>query len=176
MKYTYRDLMEYLRAASKSGGIKYNTARTRRTAINRVFASQPEYEHQDIFSIDLDDVISGFRELEENKDVSESTIETYKSRIKTTIEDFALWLRKSPQAEPGWKISESWRDIPAPTHSVVIEKSVEKFSLPIPLESGLVLTINDIPTNITEKDVIKICDVLKFIAKAFKEGGDKRDD
>ncbi len=174
MKYTYRDLIEYLWVASRNGLLKYNTARTRRTAIKRVFASQPDYEERDIFKVDLDVAIHGFKELEANKGVSDSTINTYKSRIKTTIEDFALWLRKRPQQGSDEIQSIMSGESFGSSPRLISDKKIETFSLPVPLESGLKLTIKDIPTNLTENDAEKICEVIKFIASCFK-GGDKQE-
>ncbi len=159
MKQTYKELLTFLKGAVDAGWLPYNTARTRRTAVRRVFSVQPEYEDADIFKVDVNEMIEKF--VERTKSTGETftqgTIDTYRSRIKKSIEEFALRLQDMPQIAKNKE-----------------KQFIETFEMPLKLRDELTIHMKGIPINLSHEEAERICVYIKSLATILN-GSDKSD-
>jgi|GEM_PF-2870606 len=144
MDYTFRGLMSFLSRSGKDGSLPYNTARTRRTAVRRVFECQPQYAQSNIFDIDVDEVMQGYR-ASSGSDVSEATLKTYQSRIKKAIAEYRYWRNNM-------------------AHNSAVDSSVDTFDFPLPLRQNLNVTLKGIPLDLTAREADLICEVVKQLS------------
>src|SRR6202035_2619484 len=87
-------LLEFLDYLSNKGLMNRTTAASRKAAANKVLGILGEDEAADVSALDLDKVMSRFHNLEGANYTPES-LNTYKSRLKSAIDDF-LRYQKDP--------------------------------------------------------------------------------
>ncbi len=141
---TYKDLIDFLQTSSDKGTMKFHTARTRKTAIRRVFEDSP-YERTSIHELDIPAVMQDFQErLEE--DISADTVNTYKSRITQTYKDYIRYVKLGEQQTKSALTSAKTEEQP-----VQIANTIE---LPCPIRGGsLIVKVSNLPTDLTEEEL-----------------------
>lgn len=149
---TYKDLIRFLQRSSDSKFIKFHTARTRKTAIRRIFEGG-QFEDASIFEVNLDDVIAGFKDR--NKSISPETIDTYKSRFSSALKDY---MRHEKLGEKMVVVEEVvHEDIKLDPHV----KS-ESINLPCPIRKGKhIIQINQLPIDLTPEELNRVISLIK---------------
>lgn len=170
----FLSLIDYL---GQKGLIPAATASSRKATANKVLAILSEDEAQDVLSLDLDHLMQRFHNLNPQQYTPES-LQTYKSRMKTALEDFRaytenpLTFKPSGQSKPKPKIngekgagvgtnSVQSKPIPTqfqnqPSHSSMPGVSV----LPIPLRADLTVQIAGLPFDLTSVEAKKIANII----------------
>ena len=85
-------LLEFIDYLANKGLMNKTTASARKAAANRVLGILDDAEANDVSKIDLDEVMTRFHNLEGAKFTPDS-LNTYKSRLKSAIEDFVRYQR-----------------------------------------------------------------------------------
>lgn len=174
--------LEYLR---EKGLMKSATVTSRKATVNKVFGILSDSETQDVTAIDIDDLMTRFINLEGQK-YTPGSLNTYKARLNTTLDDFRSYLadpmgfrpssaprnsggKKGIKAKP----SITQRNTPSTTQTV---KSAASQSanlsataniLPIPLREDLVVRIQGLPFDLTPAEAKKLAAVISAMAMEF---------
>jgi len=169
--------MDYL---AKKGLLAPATARSRKAALGKVLSVLDEDEAVDVTSIDLDDTMARFNNLE-GQSYTPQSLQTYKSRAKSSIEDFESYLdnplgfrpsinkrasskttsKKSSGAETETNSSASSIQ---PTRSKETNDYVNPTILPIPIRSDITIRVQGLPFDLTTQEAAKIAAVIKAMA------------
>lgn len=152
---TYKDLIQFLRESSENRRLKFHTARTRITAIKRIF-KESSFENSNILDVDIDDVISEFSQ--KNEDISPDTINTYKSRFSSALKDYIryeLLGEKMPSIEEG-------RGLTPKKEKNVGRPATEVIDLPCPIrKNGHIVTIKNLPVDLTKDELNRLTTLIK---------------
>jgi hypothetical protein len=147
---TYKELIAFLQKASDTKLMKFHTARTRKTAIGRIFINSI-FENSSIFELNINDVIDEFQT--KNLGISEDTIKTYKSRFNTALKDYIRYE----------KLGETY-NIEVNQQYIKKEKinKAEVVNLPCPIRKGEhIVKINNLPMDLTEEELNRLIKLIK---------------
>jgi hypothetical protein len=171
------DFLEYL---AQKGLMAPATARARKASLNAVLGILDDQEAQDVTSINLDEVMKRFGHLQ-GKDYTPKSLTTYKSRVRSALDDFASYVenplafkptvqtreRKPSSAtpsiaarvDPGAPAAEAARS----TITAVAGRMASSI-LPIPIRADLTVHIQGLPFDLTEAEAKKIAGVVQAMA------------
>lgn len=152
MMETYKDLIDFLQNSSDSKFIKFHTARTRKTAIRRIFRDS-SFENISIFEVNIDDVIKEFKS--KNDDISDETIETYKSRFQSALKDY---IRYEKLGEKMLVVEE----VRADKGGREVKYKSESINLPCPIRKGEhIIHINNLPIDLKPEELERLNSLIK---------------
>lgn len=173
---TREDLIRFLDYLGEKGLVARATASARRTAAAKVLAVLSDEEAKDVLSLDLDLLMSRFDNLNPHQYTPDS-LQTYRSRLKTALEDFRSYsdnpvsfrpnsksrARKGAQdsVKPSRKQASSPPTEPQKSSvgSPVIDlPSVNQ--LPIPLRQDLIVRVFGLPFDLTKPEAQKIANII----------------
>jgi len=149
---TYKELLTFLQKASDTKLMKFHTARTRKTAIGRIFIDSM-FESSSIFELNINDVIDEFQT--KNPDISEDTIKTYKSRFTTALKDYIRYE----------KLGEAQSIVGNQQYIKEVKEKINKaevVNLPCPIRKGKhIIKINNLPVDLTESELKRLVSLIK---------------
>ncbi len=174
-------LLAFLEYLAEKGLMKRQTVAARKAVANKVFSALDASDREDVLSVNIDEIIDRFVNLEGNKYTPES-LQTYKSRLKSTVEDFASY-RKDPMSfkpsvqqraarrpktrsdanadfDENVTFSPESKIEPAETRSIDQPASI----IPIPLRADLTIKIQGLPFDLTVAEANKLAAVIKAYA------------
>lgn len=172
------DFMQYL---AQKGLMAPATAQARKAALNTVLSILDPDEAQDVTTLDLDSVISRFGNLQ-GKDYTPESLRTYKSRVKSALEDFASYVENPLAFKPSLQTRErkpiqSKVTTDDKKHSAVTPAPepyrpqagtfagpMANSILPIAIRADLTVHIQGIPFDLTEAEAKKIAGVIQAMA------------
>ena len=174
------ELLKFLDYVRAKGLMSPNTAESRKASVNKVLGILSEDEAADVTVLDLDHVISRFGNLH-GKQYTPESLRSYRSRVKSSIEDFKRYLDNPMAFKPGVSKRKGdgngnlkpqvhhLRAENMSTGSPVIERasltpSASINILPIPLRADLVVRIQGLPFDLTEAEAKKIAAVVQAMA------------
>lgn len=174
-------LLAFLDYLADKGLMKRQTAASRKAVVNKVFSALDDADREDVLSADVDAIIERFVNLEGGKYTPES-LQTYKSRLKSTLDDFASY-RKDPMSfRPSAQQRAARRtktppnadngdgEGPKPAGSAAVANTVVRSAdppvniLPIPIRADLTIKIQGLPFDLTESEANKLAAVIKALA------------
>jgi hypothetical protein len=173
------ELLKFLDYVASKGLMSPVTARSRKASANKVLGILSDDEAEDVTALDLDAVMVRFSNLEGRNYTPESLM-TYKSRVKSSIEDFRSYLTnpltfksgtqtrerregKSNGEKPagaGRSASKSWPTASRPAEPPLVATNV----LNIPLRADLTVRVHGIPFDMTPAEAKKIANVIVAMA------------
>jgi hypothetical protein len=180
------DLLKFLDYLAEKGLMPAATAASRKASANKMLAVLSEDEARDVTVVDMDDVALRFHNLN-GQQYTPGSIQTYKSRVGSAIDDFRAYL-----ANPlGFRSSSKPRQRSRPPKEAVVMSSVGKAHgtstvtavaqpvssaslpsgpniLPIPLRPELTIQIAGLPFDLTPAEAKKIANIILAHAS---EGG-----
>jgi hypothetical protein len=173
--------IQFLEYLEKKGLMAPATAQARKAALNMVLGILEPQEAQDVTSINLDDVMARFQNLQ-GKSYTPDSLRAYKSRVKSALNDFASYLenplafkpsvqtreRKPNPSKPLSDPARSKTDHAAPnasqpTGSAVSEPMATSI-IPIQIRADLTIRIQGLPFDLTEAEARKIANVIQAMA------------
>ena len=181
--YSVLSLHEFLDYVSDKGLIKQNTARNWRNAASRIFGILEDSEQGDVRNIDIDAVCQRYANLK-GKEVTPSSLQTYRSRLKSAVSDFIKYTDAPMSYRPGInqrssrKRAEKEPQTPEnPNKTDRIEnESIQSnqvaqtttrvestYPIPIPLREDLIVQVIGVPFDLTENEAEKIARVVKAL-------------
>lgn len=170
--------LEYL---AQKGLMAPATARARKAAVNTVLGILDVHEAQDVTSINLDDVMNRFANLQ-GKDYNPASLRTYKSRVRSALDDFASYVENPLAFKPNLQTRErkpntskavssaagSTSDSSIPdasrSTSTAIAGPMASSILPIPIRADLTIHIQGLPFDLTQAEAKKIASVIQAMA------------
>lgn len=172
------DFIRFLDYLGEKGLVARATASARRTAAAKVLSVLSDNEAEDIIGIDVDHVMGRFDNLNPHQYTPES-LQTYRSRLKTALEDFRAYsenpvsFRPSGQARVRQKSngstakaqksksSETKLPIAAATGSSSPAVDLPNVNqLPIPLRQNLTVRVFGLPFDLTRQEAQKIANII----------------
>ncbi len=169
-----KKFFEYL---ANKGLVNPNTVAARKAAANKMLSVLDGQEASDLRSVDLDRVATQFFNLH-GKHFTPDSMVTYKSRLKSGIDDFIKYTTNPSSFKP---------DAPRPRSATKVEghepkngsssngtnsstnESSSGFQqneniFPIPVRQGLVVKLIGLPSDLTKKEAQKIANVVMAFA------------
>jgi hypothetical protein len=147
--HSYESLILFLKDQCDQGNIKPHSARARKTAIKKVFPGS-RFNSESLLTLDLDELILGFSLSEVGSKTNDSTINSYKSRIKRSIEDY---IRVN-------MLGESLA--PKNTNDVLINKKITPIDVKCRLRDGdFIVDVKNIPEDLDSPELESILKVIK---------------
>lgn len=174
-----KELLEFLDYLSNKGLMNKTTAQSRKASANAVLSVLSEEEASDVSQIDLDDAMNRFHNLEGSK-FTPGSLNTYKSRTRSAIEDFLRYLDNPltfRAKTPAGSRPQRTKNIVAPrpesptkenTHVEMSKPSRAPIGqdsiLPIPLRADLTIYIQGLPFDLSANEAKKIANVVLAMA------------
>lgn len=173
-KQSYFDFIEYV---SKKGLIKQATASNWKNASIRLLAILDDNEAHDLRELDIDALCSRFNNLE-GKSITPSSMQVYRSRLKTAVGDFIAYTNNPMSYKPGIsqrtsrKKTSKNKEVSSfqetnQSHTTEHNDPPHKpkgITFPVPLRADLVVEIRYLPFDLTEQEAEKIGMVIKALA------------
>jgi len=147
------------------------TAANRKAAVSKVLGVLPSSEAADVTTLDLDDVMRRFTNLE-GRGYTPGSLTTYLSRLKSAVDDFKLYLENPMGFRPNVQQRErrkvESRKEPSPTEINVpnrpsLEMQISN-ALSIPIRMDVTVSIQGLPYDLTESEAAKIANVIRAMA------------
>ena len=172
-------LAEFLDYLAAKGLMARATVLARKAAASQILAILEPTEASDVVSLDVDDVVARFGRLHGRKYTPQS-LATYKSRLRSALEDFRSYLsnplafRPSIQAREKSKSAPS-RDVspdqPRPKPDLKTDAprpipmpAAASNILPIPIRADLTIFVQGLPFDLSEGEARKIAGVITAMA------------
>ncbi len=183
-RFSKDSLFEFIDFVDKKGLVKHSRARNWRSAAKNLLSILNEDESSDLRSIDIDELINRYSNINANK-VRGSSIQVYKSRFTSALENFMSWAEDPVNYKPDVNSrandttsrsetsntkqagkKETQKGQSTETHTAKFISSSDSVVFPVPLSDGRVVTIHNLPNNLNKKDADKLCAVIKALGLA----------
>lgn len=171
-----QSLLEFLDYLANKGLMAKATVSSRKAAAGKVLGILTDEEAHDVTNLDLDDVIARFHNLE-GKGYTPGSLSTYRSRVKSAVDDFRTYLENPLGFRPSVQMRDKRKpenkkegSVPAhaePQHSVerqVVKAPLSSSILPIPIRPDTTVFIQGLPYDLTEAEAAKIANVIRAMA------------
>lgn len=172
------DFIRFLEYLGNKGLVPQATASARRTAAAKVLEVLSDQEAQDVTIIDIDDVMPRFDNLNPRQYTPES-LQSYRSRLKTALEDFRAYCENPVSFKPNGKIrlklkqpsanavGSNKKPLPAkewtmggglsPSPAVDLPNVNQ---LPIQLRQNLTVRVFGLPFDLTKQEAQKVANII----------------
>lgn len=180
---------EFLNWEEDKGLVPLTTIRSRKASIKKIAAVLNEQETSDVTTIDVDDVMYRFTNLK-GKDYSPGSLQTYKSRLSSALDDFLRYLENPMSFKPNSKrrttttsdnssgvtsTKSKNKSQPKPTPSSSetptshggwrnLNTPPSAGVIPIPVRSDLTVQIHGIPFDLKRSEAQRIANVILALA------------
>jgi len=179
-RYSELELMNFMDWLGNKGLLNPTTAKSRKIAAGKVLSALDDNEKLDLRTIDREQVFQRFSN-KFSKDFTPDSLTTYKSRFNSAIDDFLRWIdnpagfktgisQKStkPKSEESGKqfikrkkftdtSSKANEPPPPPPNPTSV-------NFPIPIRSGIVVEIRNLPMDLSASEAERIGAVVKALA------------
>lgn len=169
-------LLTFLDFLGQKGLIPPATASSRKATANKVLSILSDDESQDVLSLDLDNLMQRFHNLN-NQQYTPESLQTYKSRMKTALEDFRsytenpLGFKPTGQGKSKLKLAtdksgngnqktKSASDVASHSTPASSPAILGVSVLPIPLRADLTVQIAGLPFDLTPGEAKKIANII----------------
>ena len=173
-------MLEFLEYVAQKGLMAQATARARKAAVGKVLGILSEEEAADVTLIDLDSVMTRFGHLQ-GKGYTPDSLTTYKSRVRSALDDFGSYVANPLAFKPGLQTRErksgtsptsskpkngperktELRDMQPPTN---LAGPMASSILPVPIRPNLTVHIQGLPYDLTVAEAKKIAAVVQAMA------------
>jgi hypothetical protein len=173
--------LEFLEYVAKKGLMAPATARARKAAVSRVLSVLDDAEAADVTNIDLDRVMTQFGHLH-GKDFTPASLMTYKSRVRSALDDFTSYIENPLAFKPSVQnrerasngnkpaVSKPRNDqqaaVPSapPSPASNVDGPMASSILPIPIRADLTVRVQGLPFDLTAAEAKKIASVIQAMA------------
>jgi hypothetical protein len=171
------ELLNFLDYVAAKGLVSPVTARSRKASANKVLGILSEEEAEDITALDLDSVMLRFSNLE-GKNYTPESLMTYKSRVKSAVDDFRSYLSNPLTFKSGTQSRERREPKVSASKSKGLARVVAASPAPrqieapmaasnvlnIPLRSDLTVRVHGLPFDLSAGEAKKIANVILAMA------------
>ncbi len=167
-------LMNFFGYLSSKGLVNSNTVAARKAAANKMLSVLDETEAADLRKVNIDRVATQFFHLH-GKGFTPDSMTTYKSRLKSGIEDFIKYTTNPASFKPDAprprtqngndsksQNGSSGETPKSPPHQS--PPNVSESVFPIPIRQNLVVKLMGLPADLTKKEAQKIANVVLAFA------------
>lgn len=169
---TKSDLFDFLDYIGEHGLVAPATVSARKASAKKVLNALSSEETEDVLAIDVDDVCDRFVRLYKN-DYTAGSLQSYVSRLKSTLEDFERFLTNPAEFKRSSKRHSHRHQLAevAPGYATEISpmgaRSVRtdgRNLVPIAIREDLVVKIDGLPFDLTEPEAKRIANVVLAMA------------
>jgi hypothetical protein len=166
------DLLRFLDWMAEKGLIPANTASSRKASANKVLALLSDEEAADVTSVDVDDLIQRFG-TKFGQQYDPSSVLTYKSRLRSAIEDFKSYCENPVGFRPSGRVQQRPRNpkdanvgpkaAPAAGEPAARRDALPSPSahvLPIAIRADVTVQIGNLPFDLSESEAKRIANVV----------------
>ena len=168
--YSTQAFFDFLMKLPNLGLINEATARNLKNSALLLLSVVDTSDNDDVRDLNVEDLITRYAETQANKP-SESTIHNYRSRFKSAVNKFEEYTRVGTLVNladtegnlDGFDaVEQKMEKAKAARH-----EKVQTFNLPIVVrhETGAMITVQGLPTNITMEEAERIMSILKAYVK-----------
>ena len=171
--YSADAFFRFMDMVKNKGLLNPNTAQSRKAASNKMLDMLEPNEKQDLREIDIDHLHERF----ENKlgsAYNPSSLQVYKSRFKSALEDFISWVDNPSAFRPSTTKRENTqrpaakpknKRVRSSTGEPAGQSSPADFPIYVPIRSDLVVQITGVPADLTDAEASKIAAVIQAYAQ-----------
>jgi hypothetical protein len=172
-------LLSHLDYLGTKGLMPKNSVAGRKAACSKVLGILDPEEQSDVATVDIDDVMKRFINLE-GRSYNPSSLGVYRSRVASSIADFLSYLdnpsgykpqnkKKNGSAENAQKPIIKKTDNRKKTSNEITRRDEPMAQpsanvFPIPIRSDVVVRIHNLPFDLSQAEAAKIADVVKAMA------------
>lgn len=173
------DLLKFLDYLAEKGLMPAATAAARKAAANKMLAVLSEDETRDVTTVDMDDVALRFHN-KNGQQYTPGSIQTYKSRVTSSIDDFRAYLANPlgfrTSSKPRQRIRSTKDKPPAPRGEPSANSAQESTQaqpaapsvspgpsvniLPVALRPDLTIQIAGLPFDLTKAEAQKLANII----------------
>ncbi len=172
--YSRRALMEFFGYMATKGLGNSNTISARKAAANKMLSILDASEASDLRKVDLEQVSARFFNLH-GKDFTPESMVTYKSRLKSGIDDFLSYTTNPSSFKPDaprQRIStkndtalSGGNGARGASASIEHEKQVPgSHAFPIPIRPDVIVKLIGVPSDLTAREAQKIANVIMALS------------
>lgn len=171
------ELLKFLDYVGSKGLMSPATAESRKASVNKVLGILSDEEADDVATIDIEEVVRRFANLH-GQGYTQDSLRTYKSRTKSSIQDFLRYVenplgfkvggqsrerkQKQTNGQPSAKDEAVSLQAPAPVRGT--PPTAATSILPIPIRADLVVHVQGLPYDLTQGEAKKIANVIQAMA------------
>lgn len=165
-KRTRKDLFDFLDWMSEKGLMAKNTVAARKAAATKVLGILNDDEARDVTSLNLDDIMRRFTNLE-GRGYTPGSLATYQSRLRSALDDFRLYLDKPLNFRPGIQPRERRKPAVRKEPPSMTSDNRDTVSAPapnalsIPIRPSMTVVIHGLPYDLSETEAAKIANIVR---------------
>ena len=169
-------LLNFIDYLANRGLMAKATANSRRAAASKVLGILSTEEAEDVTSLNLDEVMSRFQNLE-GQGYTPSSLATYRSRVKSAVEDFNRYLNSplgfkpsvGKRERPKSETSKSASATPAEqtknsTGTRPTSPPMSNSIVPIPIRQDVTVYVQGLPFDLSQGEAERIANVIRAMA------------
>lgn len=173
------ELLKFLNYVGSKGLLSPSTVESRKASVNKVLGILGDDEASDVSGLDLDEVMHRFANLH-GQEYTADSLRTYKSRVKSSIDDFLRYVEnpmgfkvggpkreRKAKASNGGSAKSPSAPRPGPPHVPAGDApppSVGGAIVPIAIRSDVIVRIQGMPFDLTPREAKKIANVILAMA------------
>lgn len=172
------ELLKFLNYVGAKGLLSPSTVESRRASVNKVLGILGDDEADDVSKIDLDEVMRRFANLH-GQGYTADSLRTYKSRTKSSIDDFLRYVENpmafkigGPKRERKVKAANGTPNktaaepppVPSTGAAGVSTPSAASGILPIAIRTDVTVHVQGLPFDLTPREAKKIANVILAMA------------
>ncbi len=169
--YSRRALMEFFGYMASKGLGNANTISARKAAANKMLSVLDASESSDLRNLDLDHVATRFFNLH-GKDFTPESMVTYKSRLKSGLDDFLSYTTNPSSFKPDAPRQRASTKGDATISAGNAGKSVTEHEVqvygshafPIPIRPDVIVKLIGVPSDLTAREAQKISNVIMALS------------
>lgn len=164
--------MSFLRQAAVNGLIGPATARSRKLAAEHLLIQVLPEEQRDLRLLDVDELCSRFHKLQ-GSTIRPENLQIYNERLSSGLKDFIAWtenpasFQSSEGEKPELEVIAA-RDTPEQAlarEELALNPPRSPHDIfPVPIREDLVVFLQNVPLDLTQKEASKIASVVKALA------------
>lgn len=166
-------LLGFLDWMADKGYAPANTISSRKAAVNKVISSLGPDEASAVLDLDVEDAINRFA-TKRGGDYSTESLQSYKSRLRTALDDFRGYkadpvgfrpagripVRPKPEITPGKKKRKLIRPAASPAPASSPSPPLTQDVIPIAIREGVVVKIGNLPFDLSAEEARKLANVI----------------
>lgn len=164
--YSIKSFREFLESLPDLNIVNDATARNLRDSSFRLLTVLgADIVGGDIRDYSVASLVKSYEEAAETKP-SEASMQAYKSRMQSAIEKFIAYQDGAIEAQPVSSPEKKERKKVVPRKKTVRDEDVgiKTFELPIPLRGDLIVTIGNLPRDLTKEEAKRISTIVESFA------------
>jgi hypothetical protein len=172
------ELIKFLNYVGNKGLLSPATVESRKASVNKVLGILDDEEAADVSKIDLDNVMRRFANLH-GQGYTADSLRTYKSRTKSSIDDFLRYVEnplgfkvggprrerrpKAPRVNGEEHEAPASTPVSRPSHPTALPVASSSI-VPVPIRGDLIVYIQGLPFDLTTREAKKIANVVLAMA------------